>query len=165
MRRLGSELGLQPGALYHHFPSKQALLAAVADKVLARGRQRADVAWDALLVGPATSCATRCSPTATAPTWSPTVYAFGLGAPAPAEELEEILATAGFADPWSASEHGPCCTSSSATPSRSRRPAGPSAGAIDGRPGGGRGTDFDLGLGLVLDGLAAHAPEGRRVRG
>ena len=39
MRRLGSELGLQASAIYHHFPSKQALLAAVADEVLARGRR------------------------------------------------------------------------------------------------------------------------------
>jgi TetR/AcrR family transcriptional regulator, tetracycline repressor protein len=36
MRRLGAELGVQPSALYHHFPNKQALLAAVADELLAR---------------------------------------------------------------------------------------------------------------------------------
>ena len=35
MRRLGSELGVQPSALYHHFANKQALLAAVADEILA----------------------------------------------------------------------------------------------------------------------------------
>ena len=33
MRRLGAELGVQPSAIYHHFPSKQALLAAVADEI------------------------------------------------------------------------------------------------------------------------------------
>ena len=45
------ELGLQPSAIYHHFPTKQALLAAVADEVLARGRRpRATRArWDDLL--------------------------------------------------------------------------------------------------------------------
>ena len=37
MRRLGAELDIQPSAIYHHFPSKQALLAAVADEILARG--------------------------------------------------------------------------------------------------------------------------------
>ena len=31
MRRLGTELGVQPSALYHHFATKQLLLAAVAD--------------------------------------------------------------------------------------------------------------------------------------
>jgi len=33
MRRLGAALEVQPSALYHHFPNKQALLAAVADRI------------------------------------------------------------------------------------------------------------------------------------
>ena len=46
MRRLGAELGVQPSAIYHHFPSKQALLAAVADEILARGaRPRTATDW------------------------------------------------------------------------------------------------------------------------
>ena len=46
MRRLGAELGVQPSAIYHHFPSKQALLAAVADEILARGaRPRTASDW------------------------------------------------------------------------------------------------------------------------
>ena len=46
MRRLGAELDVQPSAIYHHFPSKQALLAAVADEILARGaRPRTASAW------------------------------------------------------------------------------------------------------------------------
>lgn len=36
MRRLATELGVQPSALYWHFDSKQELLAAVADRILAR---------------------------------------------------------------------------------------------------------------------------------
>ncbi|WP_069164411.1 TetR/AcrR family transcriptional regulator C-terminal domain-containing protein [Nocardia altamirensis] len=35
MRRLAGSLQVQPGALYWHFPNKQALLGAVADKILA----------------------------------------------------------------------------------------------------------------------------------
>ena len=35
MRRLARNLEVAPGALYWHFPSKQALLGAVADKILA----------------------------------------------------------------------------------------------------------------------------------
>ena len=35
MRRLARELRVSPGALYWHFPSKQALLGAVADLILA----------------------------------------------------------------------------------------------------------------------------------
>ena len=34
MRRLASSLGVQPGALYWHFPNKQTLLGAVADRIL-----------------------------------------------------------------------------------------------------------------------------------
>ncbi|HLS77734.1 MAG TPA: TetR/AcrR family transcriptional regulator C-terminal domain-containing protein [Nocardia sp.] len=35
MRRLAGSLHVQPGALYWHFPNKQALLGAVADRILA----------------------------------------------------------------------------------------------------------------------------------
>ncbi|RVW05697.1 TetR/AcrR family transcriptional regulator C-terminal domain-containing protein [Rhodococcus xishaensis] len=34
MRRLATSLGVQPGALYWHFPNKQTLLAAMADRIL-----------------------------------------------------------------------------------------------------------------------------------
>jgi TetR/AcrR family tetracycline transcriptional repressor len=38
MRNLAARLGLQPSALYWHFPNKQALLAAVADEIVSRAR-------------------------------------------------------------------------------------------------------------------------------
>ncbi len=48
MRRLAGDLGVQPGALYHHFTNKDALLAAMADEILRRGRRPAEImAWDA----------------------------------------------------------------------------------------------------------------------
>jgi len=34
MRRLARELAVSPGALYWHFPNKQALLGAVADRIM-----------------------------------------------------------------------------------------------------------------------------------
>lgn len=47
MRRIAADLGVRPSALYHHFPDKRALLAAVADEVLARGRRPTEVlTWD-----------------------------------------------------------------------------------------------------------------------
>ena len=55
MRRVASALEVQPGALYHHVPDKQTLLAAVADRILAGvdeplGRWRPAVeAWAASL--------------------------------------------------------------------------------------------------------------------
>ena len=48
MRRIAADLGVQPGALYHHFTNKDELLAAVADELVARGRRTSEVvAWDA----------------------------------------------------------------------------------------------------------------------
>ncbi|MBN9576941.1 MAG: helix-turn-helix transcriptional regulator, partial [Alphaproteobacteria bacterium] len=35
IRKLGARLGVEPMALYHHFPSRPAVLAAVAARVLA----------------------------------------------------------------------------------------------------------------------------------
>ncbi len=35
MRRVAAELGVQPGALYHHVPNKQTLLALMADEIVA----------------------------------------------------------------------------------------------------------------------------------
>lgn len=50
MRRLARQLGVQPGALYWHFPDKQALLAAIAEVVIdATGGSLPDGAWDTQL--------------------------------------------------------------------------------------------------------------------
>ncbi len=46
MRRLARELDVSPGALYWHFPNKQALLGAVADRILQPAcRQSALASW------------------------------------------------------------------------------------------------------------------------
>ena len=51
MRRLAGSLNVQPGALYWHFPNKQALLGAVADRSLARlDRPVVATEWDAQLI-------------------------------------------------------------------------------------------------------------------
>ncbi len=42
MRRLARELNVSPGALYWHFPNKQALLGALADRILAPACAPAD---------------------------------------------------------------------------------------------------------------------------
>ena len=46
MRNLAESLGLQPSALYWHFPNKQTLLAAVADEIVSRTRIRPTAADD-----------------------------------------------------------------------------------------------------------------------
>ena len=47
MRRLARELDVSPGALYWHFPNKQALLGAVADRILQACGQPAPAGWRA----------------------------------------------------------------------------------------------------------------------
>ncbi len=42
MRKLALELGVQPSALYWHVPSKQQLLAELADRIVARARSVAN---------------------------------------------------------------------------------------------------------------------------
>lgn len=50
MRKLATSLGVQPGALYWHFPNKQTLLGAMADRILdgVDAAPSADT-WDAAL--------------------------------------------------------------------------------------------------------------------
>jgi TetR/AcrR family tetracycline transcriptional repressor len=40
MRRLASALGVQPSALYWHFPNKQSMLAEVSDRIVSRNTTR-----------------------------------------------------------------------------------------------------------------------------
>lgn len=101
MRALGSELGVQQSALYHHFANKQALLGAVADEILARGprrRHRADATWQQRVNR-------RCEDLHAAVTAYPdgadvvlSMWAFGLGGEAPFAELCELLAGAADLD-------------------------------------------------------------------
>jgi TetR/AcrR family transcriptional regulator, tetracycline repressor protein len=165
MRRLGSELGLQASAIYHHFPSKQALLAAVADEVLARGRRPRNArAWDERLVEECHELRDAMLAYRDGADLVPTVYAFGLGARGPADALEEALAAAGFDEPLvGVGARTLLHFVFGHTFEEQTALQAASAGAIDGSAD--RVADFDLGLELVLDGLRAHAPEGRRVRG
>lgn len=50
MRHLAAALGVQPSALYHHFANKQALLGAVADRILELGRRATEIVpWESEL--------------------------------------------------------------------------------------------------------------------
>lgn len=99
MRALGTELGVQQSALYHHVENKQALLGAVADEILARGprrRARKDDAWQDRV-------RRRCEDLHAAVTAYPdgadvvmSMWAFGMGGDAPFVELRELLTEAGL---------------------------------------------------------------------
>ena len=158
MRRLGTELGVQPSAIYHHFENKQTLLAAVADEILARGPgggpegalEQGEVAEQLRAV------CRRLREAMLAVTDGAdvvaTAWAFGLGAQAPARELEGVLTEAGAADELTAVAsrtllHYVFGHTFEEQTARQAISAGAVDRAVDSIP------DFDLGLGLVLDGL------------
>lgn len=161
MRRLGSELGLQPSAIYHHFPNKQTLLAAVADEILARGqRTRTNDAWDARLVEACHELRDAMLAYRDGADLVATIYAFGLGAQRPAREFEDILGTAGFPEPLIGVGartllhfvFGHTFEEQAALQAES---AGAIPSTDDPSTAPHRTTDFDLGLTLVLNGITA----------
>ena len=153
MRRLAGELGVQPSALYHHFDSKQVLLAAVAEEILARGAGPVTAAaWDEAAVQVChqlrdTLLAYRDGVEIVA-----TVHAFGLGAAGPEITLRELLATAGL--PTELTRAGARAllhfVFGSAADDQLHLQAS-SAGAIADDPR--QHDDFRLGLELLMDGL------------
>ena len=157
MRRLGSELGVQPSALYHHFANKQTLLAAVADEVLARAAHGPrPAAWDDRV---ATVCgelrdamlAYRDGAELVA-----TAYSFGLGATAPYDELVAALGDGGLdaALVPTAARTLLHFVFGHVTDEQTHLQAG-SAGAIEDGPL--TESDFTVGLGIVLDGIRVRA--------
>lgn len=160
MRRLGSELGVQPGAIYHHFANKQTLLAAVADEILERGRRPASaVTWSERvreICGQLREAMLGCTDGADVVA---TVWAFGLGAARPAEELEAALASAG-ADVELARTaartllHYVFGHTFEEQTARQAISVGAVERTLDTLP------DFDLGLSLVIDGVRARLPVG-----
>lgn len=157
MRRLGAELEVRPSALYHHFASKQALLAAVADELLARGpRAERPTGWVprvSLVCGELREAmlAYRDGAELVA-----TVSAFGLGAHAPYAELLETLRLAGLPEPLARAGARTLLhfVFGHAVDEQTHLQAG-SAGAIESGPR--ESSDFDLGLRIVTDGIGSVA--------
>jgi AcrR family transcriptional regulator len=157
MRRLGSELGVQASAIYHHFPNKQALLAAVADEILVRGhRPRRDGIWDELLLTACSELRDSMLAYRDGADLVATVYAFGLGAMRPVEEFETILLDAGFDQ--SAAAIGARTLLHFVfgyTFEEQTAVQAESAGAIAGDHLR-RSDDFALGISVIVAGLSAH---------
>ena len=156
MRRLGAELEVQPSAIYHHFDSKQALLAAVADEILARGaRPREATDWPDRLREVCEELRAAMLACTDGADVVPTVWAFGLGAAGPVDELEKVLADAGVPAELAvvASRtllHYVFGHAFEEQTARQAIAAGAVDRSVDSLP------DFDLGLDLVIDGLRAR---------
>ena len=162
MRRLGTELGLQPSALYHHFPSKQVLLAAVADEILARGtRSRpddlADEDWEDRARTACHALRDACLAWTDGAEVVATARAFGLGARAPYDELAGVLTAGGIGGELADAAARTLLhfVLGHAVDEQTHRQAG-SAGAIDTDPTTDFTGDFGTGVDLVLAGLRAR---------
>jgi AcrR family transcriptional regulator len=153
MRRLGAELGVQPSALYHHFATKQLLLAAVADEILARGPHgpRPD-RWDERVAH--VCCELRDAMLAyrDGADVVATSYSFGLGATAPYDDLVAALGAGGLDAELAETAARTLLhfVFGHVTDEQTHLQAN-SAGAIDDDPRPASG--FTAGLGLVLDGI------------
>ncbi|GAA4691095.1 TetR/AcrR family transcriptional regulator C-terminal domain-containing protein [Nocardioides conyzicola] len=162
MRRLGGELGVQPSALYHHFPNKQSLLAAVADELLERGRRTPRPSgWDARVEAVCTELREAMLAYRDGAELVATVRAFGLGAGTPYDELVAAL-TDGDLDPAlvpTAARTLLHYVFGHTVDEQTHLQAG-SVGAIEDAPR--EDSDFALGLQIVVDGIRALAGAGSR---
>ena len=156
MRRVAAELALQPSALYHHVASKQVLLAAVADEVLARGtRPRVATAWDEQVVEVAHELRDAMLAYRDGAELVSTVIAFGLGAGRPLADLTDALAPSGLpADLVPTAARTVLHFVLGHTLEEQTHLQAGSDGAIDDEP---RPSDFAAGLGIVVDGLRVRA--------
>lgn len=157
MRRLGAELGVRPSALYHHVESKQALLAAVADELLARGpRTERPPEWSQRVAVICTELREAMLAYRDGAELVATVSAFGLGAHAPYAELLGTLREAGLDDTLARAGASTLLhfVFGHTVDEQTHLQAG-SAGAIQAGPR--ESSDFGLGLRIVVDGLSSLA--------
>ena len=155
MRRLGTELGVQPSALYHHFANKQTLLAAVADEMLARADWPEHGEWVDVISGICVTLRDTLLAWRDGAELVATVWAFGLGAAEPYDRLLAAL-TAGGLEPLApvAARTLLHYVYGHAVDEQTRLQAA-SAGAIDDEPRDGLLDDaaFGAGLSMVIAGI------------
>ena len=153
MRRLGTELGVQPSAHYHHVANKQTLLAAVADEILARGRRASRPApWDERVVAICAGLRDAMLAYRDGAELVATAYSFGLGATTPYDDLAAALTDGGL-DADLVPTAGRTLLHfvfGHVSDEQTHLQAG-SAGAIADEPLA--ESDFAAGLGIVLDGI------------
>lgn len=169
MRHLAADLGVRPSALYHHFAGKQALLGAMADRILERGRRATEiVTWESelRLVGVELRDAMLAHRDGAA--LIAQAHALGTGGEEPEQRMRAALVRAG-ADPDLARVGARTLLHfvlGHVVEEQSGAVADGSDGAeTEQEPGTGDDEtepDFAVGLGLVLEGLSAAVQ--RRVR-
>ena len=151
MRRLGTELGVQPSALYHHFANKQTLLAAMADELLHRATWPTTGEWVDRVVATCTVLRDQLLAYRDGAELVATVHAFGLGAREPVTLLERALADGGIGElvPTAARTLLHFVYGHAVDEQTHLQAA--AAGAIDDDPR--ESDDFGIGLGIVVAGI------------
>ncbi|TIC88024.1 TetR family transcriptional regulator [Nocardioides sp. GY 10113] len=180
MRHLAAEVGVQPSALYHHFANKQALLNAVADRILELGRRGTEiVTWESELRLICAELRDAMTTHRDGAVLISRVHALGGGAQEPERRMRDALLRAG-AD-GDLARVGARTLVLFVFGHVGREQARASAAGGDGRDGekaGGKPgesaggspqeaaeqADFAVGLGLVLDGLAGAVERGAAQR-
>ena len=157
MRRLATELGVRPSALYHHVPNKQTLLAAVADEILARGRRpRRASSWDGRVVELCGELRDAMLAYRDGAEVVVTAHTFGLGAGEPIGELQQALQDGGLPDDLvDVATRTLLHLVFGHTVQEQTALQAASAGAIDRDPV--QPADFERGLQLTLDGIRSRA--------
>ncbi|WP_231123639.1 TetR family transcriptional regulator [Nocardioides sambongensis] len=170
MRNVAAEMGVRPSALYHHFASKQALLDAVADRILELGRRATEVVtWDAELRLVGTELRDAMLGRRDGAILIAGVHALGGGAREPQRRMEDALRRAG------ADEHLARVGARTLLhfvfghvaeeQIRARSADGSRAVGADAAPPGAEvPDDFAVGLGLVLGGLVTAVQRNRGAR-
>lgn len=160
MRRLGTELGVQPSALYHHFANKQSLLAAVADEVLARAAWPSGGEWVERVVAICTTVHDQLLAYRDGAELVATVHSFGLGARLPVTLLEQALAEGGIGGLTAPSVRTLLHFVYGHAVDEQTHLQAAAAGAITDDPR--EDDDFEVGLGIVIAGIqvlrAARVP-------
>lgn len=97
MRRLASEVGVRPNALYWHFPNKQSLLAALADDILGDiDASDPDRPWDARLADIAVGMRAALLAVPDSAEVVSSAWASGLATRAVADDLTDVASSAGL---------------------------------------------------------------------
>lgn len=157
MRAIGTELGVQQSALYHHIANKQAMLGAVADAIIARGPRRPDAPHDTWQARVRRRCGEHHDAVTAYPDGADLVmsmWAFGMGAQAPFEQLCGLLTEAGLGREVTATAARTLLhfVYGHAYDEQSYAQASRSGIAVPDRVS----TDFDAGLDIIVTGIEAH---------
>lgn len=159
MRRLGSALGVQQSAIYHHFTNKQELLGAVADEILARGPQTPAPPGADWTQRVRLRCADLHAAVLAYADGADVVmstFAFGLGGRAAYRRLRADLAPSGLDEEQAATAARTLLhyVYGHAFDLQTRTQAARVGAIDDAEP---RDDDFAAGLGFVVDGIVARA--------